>query len=64
MDLAGTEQAGACGWALNEGFKSGMISKREGDVKKRTFITHAWGFHCCTTSDRWDSSAAYLLLAA
>ncbi len=29
MDLAGTEQAGACGWALNEGFKSGTISLGE-----------------------------------
>ncbi len=28
-DLARTEQAGACGWALNEGFKSGTISLRE-----------------------------------
>ncbi len=30
MDLAGTQQAGACGWALNEGFKSRTISLRVG----------------------------------
>ncbi len=30
MDLAGTEQAGACGWALNEGFKSGTIFPAKG----------------------------------
>ncbi len=30
MGLVGTEQAGACGWALNEGFKSGTISPGEG----------------------------------
>ncbi len=34
MDLAGTEQAGACGWALNEGFKSGTTSKRESEMTK------------------------------
>ncbi len=37
MDLAGPEQAGACGWALNEGFKSGTISKREVDIQERSF---------------------------
>ncbi len=35
MDPDGTEQAGACGWALNEGFKSDAISLREGQTWSR-----------------------------
>ena len=60
MDLAGTEQAGACGWALNEGFKSGTISKREDQAKWkqrtcfRTFPKVARSWH-----RPWPGDARY-----